>query len=540
MSNASSSGLRLRRSWLLLRPSLADLFFPVLLLAVFGRASAWRALLADGDTGWHIRTGDFILATGTVPLHDLFSFSRLDQPWFAWEWLGDIVFALLHRWKGLEAVAAFSAVLLSLSAVLLLRWILRRGAGLWVGLPVALAAVSASSIHYLARPHIFSLLFVILTLWILDEDCRSPGRLVWVLVPMSALWCNLHGGFVCGLAILALRAAIGGLQEGRAPLRRYGTLALLSSAATLLNPYGWNLHRHIVEYLGSSWILDNVQEFQSPHIRGENTQVFAVMLLFGVALVSRAFARKQWFEGVLVLALGFAALRSARHVPLYAVASAPLMAQECEACWAAVAGKLSRRSATRILWELSHEFGRSRRIGVWTLVLGALAFFLALPRAGMPDFPESSFPVAAVTRNSSRFVPSTLRVLTSDQWADYLIYRFYPRQRVFFDGRSDFYGPALGSDYQKLLSVAPGWRQALERYRFEVALLPLDWALGAVLENDPDWLLVDRDAVSVLLVRRGAALKETRGTAEYKCVSQREDDSRIALGNVPRGSLSRR
>jgi len=149
---------------------------------------------------------------------------------------------------------------------------------------------------------------------------------------------------------------------------------------------------------------------------------------------------------------------------------------------------------------------------------------MALPPAGLADFPEPTFPVAAVARNLDRLRPpgAMPRILTSDQWADYLIFRLYPRQRVFFDGRSDFYGPGIGTDYQSLFSAGRGWRQALERYRFEIALLPLDWPLGAVLENDPDWRLVDRDSSSVLLVRRDAALKETRETAECKSVGERK------------------
>ena len=153
--------LRWRRA--LVGLSLGDLFVLILMLAAFGRPRAWQGLLADGDTGWHIRTGDYILQTGRVPVADLFSFTRHGQPWFAWEWLADVGFALLHRWHGLEAVVGFSALVLSLSAGLLLCWLLRRGSGLWVAVGVVLAAVSASSIHSLARPHIYSLLFVTLT-----------------------------------------------------------------------------------------------------------------------------------------------------------------------------------------------------------------------------------------------------------------------------------------------------------------------------------------------------------------------------------------
>ena len=70
-----------------------------------------------------------------------------------------------------------------------------------------MVSVSASTIHYLARPHVFSLLLTTVALWLLDEDRQRPGALVWTLVPLSALWANLHGGFVGLLPILGLLLA---------------------------------------------------------------------------------------------------------------------------------------------------------------------------------------------------------------------------------------------------------------------------------------------------------------------------------------------
>jgi hypothetical protein len=250
--------------------------------------------------------------------------------------------------------------------------------------------------------------------------------------------------------------------------------------------------------------------------------VFAALLLLGAALASRAFSRGQWFEGALVMAWGFAALRSARHIPLYAVVAAPLIASECAAWWGNSARGRPPRSAIRVWWELGQEFGRKRSLSIWAALSACLALIAVLPPTALADFPAAKFPVSALARHRDLLLAQGTmpRILTSDQWADYLIFHLYPRQRVFFDGRSDFYGPALGSDYQALLCVTPRWRTVLERYGFEIALLPLDWPLGAVLENDPDWRLIDRDSMSVLLVRRSAAIKHPGRTAE--CMSESE------------------
>ncbi|HLK67135.1 MAG TPA: hypothetical protein VKU19_27060 [Bryobacteraceae bacterium] len=520
----NSHGRVMRFCRALFRPSLADLFFAFLLIAMFGRPQAWQALLGDGDTGWHIRTGDYILQTGRVPQADPFSFTRAGQPWFAWEWLSDVIFASLHRWHGLAAVAGLAAGVLGLSAVFLFCWLLRRGSGLWIAVAVTLLAVSQSSIHALARPHIFSLLLATQALWILDEDRRSPGLLLWWLVPLTALWANLHAGFAGWLLILGLLVLVSGIARHWKNFLRYGTLAALCSAATLLNPYGWRLHQHIAQYLGSSWIMEHVQEFQSPSIRSENMIVFALMLLFGVVSAGRPLGRRQWFDGLLVIAWGFAALRSARHVPWYAIVSAPVIASECATWWSGLAARKPARSAIRIFWDLSLDLGRSRHISIWAPTLGALVIGISLPAARLADFPESRFPVAAVGANLNRLVPagSMPRILTSDQWADYLIFQLYPLQRVFFDGRSDFYGPSVGDDYQALLSVGAGWRGALDRYGFDIALLPKDWALGNLLQDSPDWTVVYRDSISVLLMRRSEKVsvdpKEIRETCRtYIC-----------------------
>jgi hypothetical protein len=499
-------------------PAFPELFLGILLLAVFGRAGSWQALLMDGDTGWHIRAGEFILQSGRVPTQDLFSFSRQGQPWFAWEWLADVVFARFYGWGGLQAVAGLGTVVLCASAAILLAWLLSRATGLWVALAVTLAVVSASTVHYLARPHIFSILLFPLALWILDEDYRKPGPLVWTLAPLSALWANLHGGFLGWLASLALLPLSLAAKGDWRRCWRYAGLTVACAGCTLINPYGWGLHKHIVQYLGSSWIMDNVNEFQSPRIRSENMLVFACLLLCGVALASRPLARRDWFRGGLVLIWAFAALRSARHIPLYAVVAAPVIASELSSWWREVAARSSPGAIARILWDVGEELGSSRRLGVWSLVLVAMVVWLIAPPARIADFPEASFPVDAVARNWNRLAPSDRmpRVLTSDQWGDYLIFRLYPRERVFFDGRSDFYGASVGADYKALLSAGHRWPEVLACYGFDMALLPLDWPLVSVLEFDPAWQRVYRDKVAVLFVRRSAGIKKSVSPAECK------------------------
>jgi hypothetical protein len=480
-------------------PSLPDVLFAVLLATAFARPDGLRALLTDGDTGWHIRTGELVLASGHAPHADPFSFTRPGAPWFAWEWLSDVIFARVYAWRGTAGVAILAGVVLALAATVLFARILRRGCGLWIAVAATMAAVSASSVHYLARPHVFSILFYTAALGLVENDRRQRSARLWLLIPLTVLWANLHAGFVAWLATLALLVLISAAGGGWAHVRRYSVLLGASAGVTLINPYGWGLHRHVAEYLNSRWILDHVQEFQSPNIRSEGMVVFAVLLLGAVALTPRA----DRFEAALVMVWGFAALRSARHVPLFAIVAAPVAASGLAAVWERAAAHAAPRAAARVLWEMGRDLARSARVSLWLPVSASVAI-LAAPAAG---FPASRFPVEAVDRNAAQLAPGGTmpRILTSDQWADYLIFRLYPRQRVFFDGRSDFFGPEIGGDYRALMTAERTWRELLDRYEFNLALLPYDWPLSTELKREPGWRLVYEDPVAVLYARAGEA-----------------------------------
>jgi hypothetical protein len=92
------------------------------------------------------------------------------------------------------------------------------------------------------------------------------------------------------------------------------------------------------------------------------------------------------------------------------------------------------------------------------------------------------------------------RVLTTDQWADYLIYRFYPDVRVYIDGRSDFFGASLGKEYVRLSYGQYDWRKTLEERKFDTVLIPTEWSLGSLLKQDAGWRLLEDDGKTLLFI----------------------------------------
>jgi hypothetical protein len=513
-------------------PSIADCAFVAVLFWLFFFGQGAAALLGDGDTGWHIRTGEWVLAEGRFPREDLFSFSMQGRQWFAWEWFSDVLFALLHDAWGLRALVLLAGVVIAATAAALLRYMVWQGANLLVAIVAMLAVCSASMVHWLARPHMFTWGFLLATVWLLEADRRRPSRRVWLLAPLVVLWVNTHGGFALLLVTLAIYAVGSGAEElwaawdrrdeGRGDERwlrlppgvqRYGALFVVCCAGTLVNPYGWELHQHIGGYLQSDFILNNVQEFQSPNFRGESMRIFEVALLLGLPLAGRLVARREVTAALLIVAFAHASLVSVRHVPLFMIVAAPLLAREVTLL--IEQGARGGNAWLKILHDIAEDYGgRSRAPSeagplvvnfVGLAAIGTIAAMLSLHAAEPKwnaEFPAVRFPKLAADALADRFVGRKL--LSTDQWGDYLVYRFHPDVKVFIDGRSDFYDPTIRDEYLALMNGKWGWERILDKHGFEAALLPSSWALASTLKLDPGWRLVYDDGAALYFERAAA------------------------------------
>src|SRR5438105_13488050 len=127
-----------------LLPSFTDFAFLMPIAFLFGRMNGVKTLLGDCDTGWHIRTGEWIAANHSVPARDIFSFSKAGEPWFAWEWLSDVVFAWLNAHGCLQAVVLLAIVLVSCTFALLFR-LVRRKSNVIVAICLTMLAAGTSS-----------------------------------------------------------------------------------------------------------------------------------------------------------------------------------------------------------------------------------------------------------------------------------------------------------------------------------------------------------------------------------------------------------
>ena len=293
-------------------------------------------------------------------------------------------------------------------------------------------------------------------------------------------------------------------------MKRYGLLLLLCAAATLVNPYGYHLHEHIYGYLGSDFILDNVQEFQAPSFRGESQRVYEVILLVSILLLARLARRREFASVLLVLAWAHASLMSVRHMPLFVMVAAPLIARELTLLLED--GAKSGSSWLKAIHSMAEDYGGRGKtlsesgplavswLGVAGVALVAVMLQVRADKVGWKaEFSEIRFPTMACDTLSEPLKQK--RVFSTDQWGDYLIYRFYPEVKVFFDGRSDFYAPSIRNAYLQLMGSHWGWEEIFERNKFEAALLPVDWSLTAAMKLHPEWRLTYDDGSALFFER---------------------------------------
>ncbi len=497
-------------------PSIADLVFVALLcVLVFTPLSV--KLLGDAGIGWHIRTGQQILATHTIPRVDSFSSIMQGKPWFAWEWLYDVIVGALDSAWGLNGPVWFTAVVIAAVFAWLFRLLIQRGADLIVALGFWLLALSASTIHLLARPHVLSWFFALAWFWILESTERtsldspvSPRRL-WLLPLLMLLWVNVHGGFLLGFVLLGIfwigalwswwRAKVSRLEEllqrvaAGKRVRNLTVVGLATAFASLLNPYGWNLHDHIIGYLSNRFLMDHIDEFQSPNFHGLAPRCFLALLLLSMAVLMVGGRELRPSELLTALFAIYAGLYSSRNIPVSSILLAIIAAPRCRGP-KAFRGFLARMEQI--------QFQLTRHLWPVLSVVLTLSVVACGGRVGSKKLIDAHFDPARMPAEAVSFLRTQqIRgpILSPDYWGGYLIYTLYPQAQVVLDDRHDLYGAEFLKPYLRLVHVEDGWDSMLQKTHPAYVLLPRGTALDNMLRKTAGWRSIYADKLSIIFVR---------------------------------------
>jgi hypothetical protein len=456
-------------------------------------------LFADPGVGRHLRTAESILETGRVPRTDPLSYTKAGAPWIDFEWAFETTIGELYRAGGLALVCAFCFAIFASTILGIYRTLLQSGVSFAATMIYTLVALLTLQIHFLARPVLFTYLFLALMVEVWHRRSQ-PSLRDWILLPLVFVaWANLHAGWLAALAFLAI--ALTGRAIDRlthrvtgddAPLIPWLVLTLLCLLATWFNPWGWKLHYAVIFLATSLQSAKLWDEYLPPNFSTPTMSAIAVLFIVAVVFLARLSKRAPPWRWEIVLPLLFflyEGLKAQRHVLLLVEIAAVPVARDLEA--------VLYGTAWPFLRERLREFQARQRLAAgdaWLALVAALvlaALFVRTPAARDIRVGANISPrlVAFLRDHPDRFQ----RPLNTTWNAGPLLWAMRPDFRVSIDDRGDFYGDAYVYNFIDTTNGSAGWDEKLKKGNFDSLLLDPYLPINQLLKYQPEWKQVWRD-----------------------------------------------
>lgn len=467
-------------------------------LTLFGGNKA----LQDGDTLWHIKMGQVMLERQELLTQDLFSHTAYGQPWHAHEWLSEIIMAALYGWAGLAGMTILYFALVGLTITVIFK-VARRYSGDWaVSFAIALA-LPCLYLHLLARPHVFTWLGAALTLYLLERS----DRWAWLLIPIVALWANLHAGVLYALVLQAIYIAGNSLdhlhtensndlkkcwEENKMPL----VLLLSCMAAACLTPFGYQVFTFPFK-VAAPIFTQTISEWKSPDFQ---ELWFFKPWVIGILFIAMWLGKKlSWRWNLLLLFLFWQMLSHVRNLSMAALLLIPcfaLLFAEIKPC------TRFRRKADkdRVELVLSPISGPLLILLLTVGLIGAIWADLPVIRERMQEkfLPaKKNFPTV-VEFLKAGYPEGNL--LNDYEWGDYLLFGLDPPPKVFIDGRADMYGEEVFSDYKKISNLDKDINTLLGKYEIKWTIFPSEHILNRYLKDCRGWKSLYSDEFTEILI----------------------------------------
>jgi hypothetical protein len=449
----------------------------------------------DPDIWWHLRTGQWIVAHGHVPIQDPFSIFGAGKPWIAYSWLFEVLVYDLHEYFGLSGLVAFT-VTMSLLVALTIHLLLRGARLRFVVEVLLLAAIFASLKPLLSpRPWLFSILFTAIELIVILNLRRSWKLLPALLLAMLfILWANLHIQFVYGLAILAFlavesivyRFASFGLPhtDGRALTVTHSFLLLGSClVATLVNPYHYGVYLALLEYVVQSGAFQNISELHPMFFRSLADWLVLSLTVTGAFVLGW---QRRWdiFYLSLFVMASFLAFRARRDVWFMALVVAVIVSE----------------FASTEKYDDFFDFTKERVVALILslfVCLYALSHIRDLSEDSLAKVVELRFPAEAVKFIKSSQLPGP--IYNSLDWGGYLIWSL-PELPVAVDGRTNLHGDERIASSVATWDGRTAWEKNPELLRARLIIAQAGKPLTYLIRNNPRYRLVYEDKTAAVFV----------------------------------------
>jgi hypothetical protein len=452
---------------------------------------AGNRLLNDPDTLWQVTVGQWIIDHRAVPVTDVYSFTMQGQPWISTQWLAQVLYATSYALAGWAGPVVLAAASLAATFVLFARFLETRLTQSTTIVFVA-AALALMVPHMLARPHVLAM--PVMVAWVgglvAAMDRRSAPSF-WLL-PLIALWANLHGGFVFGIALvapMALEVLLTAPPAQRKALAlRWGAFGFAALAASCVTPYGWGALLGSQRILSLGQALATITEWRAADF--SSVGALEICLLVGTGLALLRGITLPPVRILLLLGLVHLALKHERNLELLALL-APLVL--------ALPLSLSRQIGSAES-EARQPGAPSRAMlfGVALCLVGGTAAFASMHRF---EPHRANSPVAAVAALKQL---NLARVFNDYDFGGYLIANGVA---PFIDGRTELYGEKFVVDQNSAVRLKPPEQlfRMLDDYKIEATLLRTEDAATKLFDHLDGWQKVFTDDIATIHVRRPGA-----------------------------------
>jgi len=454
--------------------------------------TAVTLLKPDGDPDiWaRLAAGKLILETGQVVRPDPFSYTPTTPEWIDHEWGAGVVFYIVAAMAGQRGLLLLKASLM-FGTLTFMYLRARRATGRPPSLIFHVLLVGAMTLGFVASIRAQAFTFFLFSAWLYVLERAREGRwgFAWLIPLSGVLWANLHGGFLAGVGLIVLFA--GGEFIRRGPAARFGALAAITAAASLINPYGFRYWSYLLD--ATTMDRSTIAEWRPMNLFGSESVFlgFKILLaLTAVALIRKAFDRDLPDPGTLATLLVTAAigLRVARHSTFFIIASAPFVWSWLTSMWRRFAPANSAAHGIPLaiapVLEASY-YGISRGLLLlWTI--------LTLTTTPMRIVLFDEFPVRAVDFIAQNRLHGNL--LVPFNFGSYAIWRLYPSCRVSMDGRYEtVYQDSTFRAVRNFFGGGPGWSEFLDKFPHEIILSPRNKQVEDNMARRADWVMAYSD-----------------------------------------------
>jgi hypothetical protein len=450
--------------------------------------------VGDPDLWWHIVVGRWILAHKAVPTADHWNMFSGTNPWRAYSWSHEVVFAWVERVLGTGGLARLQLAL-AVALTASLQWVMGRlardyCAGAIIGAYTTIACYA----HFSLRPQ--TSVWVLFAATILASDViveRGISKIrLLALAGIGCVWANTHLTAALGVSaafLWTLQRHAGELQVSRAALSA-GSFLL----GTLLTPYVGGEWVTFFEKSGHTFQFGSIDEFKPAHI----LQFSTAFVLLQVGLLATVYHMQGALPApsrcALAFGMIFAGLTAVKFLPFAAISLGALMSLWWREAAATVGDSKSVDNISRGLLMLHQGFQRLsfQTIGSIAFFMGCLAAVNISARVRVP-IDRGLVPKEAVDFMQTHRLNAP--ILNEFSVGGYLMYRYStpegdPLVKVPIDGRTNVNSPVVWKLYDDAFAGRPNWNQYIEKVKPATILWRQGSPFVSLLELSPEWCRV--------------------------------------------------